>query len=91
VRDNYIGSVISGAYGDGRPYKVDATHRFALSVKKAFSQGSLEGSAVEVGARNLFNEEPPLGATPASTGSNYLSSLHESFGRYLYLNVSKNW
>jgi hypothetical protein len=91
VRDNYIGSVISGAYGDGRPYKVDSTHRFALSVKKAFSQGSLEGSAVEVGARNLFNEEPPLGATPASTGSNYLSSLHESFGRYLYLNVSKNW
>jgi len=91
LRDNYIGSVISGAYGDGTPYKVDATHRWSLSVKKEFSNGWLEGSAVEVGSRNLFDEEPPLGATPASTGSNYLSSLHESFGRYLYLDVSKNW
>ncbi|HEY0682740.1 MAG TPA: TonB-dependent receptor plug domain-containing protein [Steroidobacter sp.] len=91
LRDNYIGSVISGAYGDGRPYVVDATHRWALSVQKEFKQGLFEGSAVEVGSRNLFDEEPPLGATPASTGSNYLSSLHESFGRYLYLNVSKGW
>jgi iron complex outermembrane receptor protein len=91
LRDNYIGSVVSGAYGDGRPFVVDATHRWALSVKKEFKQGLFEGSAVELGSRNLFNEEPPLGATPASTGSNYLSSLHESFGRYLYLNVSKNW
>lgn len=91
LRDNYIGRVISGAYGDGRPYVVDATHRWALSVQKEFKQGFFEGSAVEVGSRNLFDEEPPLGATPASTGSNYLSSLHESFGRYLYVNVSKSW
>ncbi len=91
LRDNYIGSVISGAYGDGRPYVVKATHRWALSVQKEFKQGFFEGSAVEVGSRNLFDEEPPLGATPASTGSNYLSSLHESFGRYLYANVSKSW
>jgi iron complex outermembrane recepter protein len=91
LRDNYIGSVYSGAYGDGTPYKVDATHRWTLSVKKAFSEGLFEGTAVEVGSRNLFDEDPPLGATPASTGSNYLSSLHESFGRYLYLDVSKNW
>ena len=91
LRDNYIGSVVSGAYADGTPFKVDATHRWALSVKKAFSEGWFEGTAVEVGSRNLFDKDPPLGATPASTGSNYLSSLHESFGRYLYLDVSKNW
>jgi hypothetical protein len=91
VRNNYIGSVISGAYGDGRPYRVPSTQRWALSVRKAFSQGRLEGVAVDLGARNLFDKEPPLGATPASTGSNYLSSLYESFGRYLYLNFSKEW
>jgi iron complex outermembrane recepter protein len=91
IRDNYIGSVISGAYGDGTPYVVDETHRWALSVQKDFREGWFEGSSIELGSRNLFDEEPPLGATPASTGSNYLSSLHESFGRYLYLNVSKNW
>ncbi len=91
LRDNYIDSVISGAYGDGRPYVVNATHRWTLSVKKDFSDGWLKGSAVEVGARNLFNKDPPLGATPASTGSNYLSSLYEGIGRYLYLNIGKKW
>ena len=86
VRDNYIDSVISGAYGDGRPFVVDATQRWALSVKKAFSTGLLEGSAVEAGARNLFDEEPPLGAS-----GNYLAALHESFGRSWYFNISKSF
>ena len=44
-----------------------------------------------VGVRNLFDKSPPLGATPASTGSNYLSSLHEVFGRYFYLSLGKTW
>lgn len=91
LRDDYIGSVISGAYADGRPYRVDATQRWTLSVKKDFNDGWLKGGAVEAGARNLFDKEPPLGATPQSTGSNYLSSLHESFGRYLYLSIGKTW
>lgn len=86
LRDNYIGSVIAGAYGDGTPFEVDATHRWALSVKKDFSDGWFKGSAVEVGARNLFDKEPPLNAS-----GNYLAALHESFGRYLYLGISKNW
>jgi iron complex outermembrane recepter protein len=86
LRDNYISSVISGAYGDGTPFEVGATERWTLSVRKEFSQGLLEGSAVEVVARNLLDEEPPLGAS-----GNYLAALHESFGRALYLNISKNW
>jgi outer membrane receptor protein involved in Fe transport len=64
---------------------VDETHRWALSVKKAFSTGWFEGSAVEVGARNLFDEEPPLSAS-----GNYLAALHESFGRSWYFNLTKN-
>ncbi len=86
LRDNYISSVISGAYGDGTPFEVDATQRWTMSVKKRFSAGSLKGSAVEVAARNLFDKEPPLGAS-----GNYLAALHESFGRAVYLNVSKDW
>jgi len=86
LRDNYISSVISGAYGDGTPFEAGATDRWTLSVRKEFSQGLFEGSAVEVAARNLLDEEPPLGAS-----GNYLAALHESFGRALYLNISKNW
>lgn len=91
LRDDYIGSVISGAYGDGRPYKVASTQRWALSLKKDFNDGWLKDSSIEVGARNLLDEEPPLGATPQSTGSNYLSSLHESFGRSFHLSLAKTW
>jgi iron complex outermembrane receptor protein len=86
LRDNYIDSVISGAYGNGTPFVVDATHRWALSVRKDFSAGWLQGSALEVGGRNIFDEEPPLSAS-----GNYLASLHESFGRSLYFNISKRF
>ena len=86
LRDDYIGSVTAGAYADRRPYVVGSTQRWTLSVRKAFNHGRLSGTAVEVGARNLFDEEPPLSAT-----GNYLSALHETYGRYLYLGLSKEW
>lgn len=86
VRGNHIDSVISGAYGNGTPFKVDATQLWALSVKKGFQNGWFKGGAVEVGARNLFDKEPPLDAS-----GNYLASLYESYGRYLYLSLSKSW
>ena len=41
---------------------------------------------LSVGARNLFNKEPPLNAS-----GNYLSALHETYGRYLHFGISKNW
>lgn len=86
LRDDYIDSVTAGAYSDRRPYVVGSTQRWALSVKKEFNQGPLSGTAVEVGARNLFDEEPPLNAS-----GNYLSALHETYGRYLHVGISKHW
>jgi len=86
LRDDYIGSVKAGAYSDRTPYVVKATQRWALSVKKDFNEGRLKGTSVEVGARNLFDEEPPLNAS-----GNYLSALHETYGRYLHVGISKNW
>lgn len=86
LRDDYIDSVTAGAYSDRTPYVVGSTQRWALSVKKEFSQGRLKGAAVEVGARNLFDKEPPLNAS-----GNYLTALHESYGRYLHVGISKNW
>ncbi len=86
LRDDYIDSVTAGAYSDRTPYVVGSTQRWALSVKKEFSQGRLKGAAVEVGARNLFDKEPPLNAS-----GNYLTALHESYGRYLHVGISKKW
>ena len=86
LRDDYIDSVTAGAYSDRTPFVVGSTQRWALSVKKEFTRGRLSGTAVEVGARNLFDKAPPLSAT-----GNYLSALHESYGRYLHLGISKNW
>lgn len=86
LRDDYIDSVTAGAYSDRTPYVVGSTQRWALSVKKEFNQGALAGIAVEVGARNLFDEEPPLNAS-----GNYLTALHESYGRYLHVGISKHW
>lgn len=86
LREDYIGSVKAGAYSDRTPYVVKATQRWALSVKKEFNEGRLKGTSVEVGARNLFDEEPPLNAS-----GNYLSALHETYGRYLHVGISKNW
>lgn len=86
LRDDYIDSVTAGAYSDRTPYVVGSTQRWALSVKKEFNQGALAGTAVEVGARNLFDKEPPLNAS-----GNYLTALHESYGRYLHVGISKHW
>lgn len=86
LRDDYIDSVTAGAYSDRTPYVVGSTQRWALSVKKEFNHGWLNGTAVEVGARNLFDEEPPLNAS-----GNYLTALHESYGRYLHVGISKHW
>jgi outer membrane receptor protein involved in Fe transport len=86
LRDDYIDSVTAGAYSDRTPYVVGSTQRWALSVKKEFNDGWLNGTAVEVGARNLFDKEPPLNAS-----GNYLTALHESYGRYLHVGISKHW
>ncbi|MCS4229824.1 TonB-dependent receptor-like protein [Stenotrophomonas maltophilia] len=86
LRDDYIDSVTAGAYSDRTPFVVGSTQRWALSVKKEFNTGRLKGTAVEVGARNLFDKEPPLNAT-----GSYLSALHETYGRYVHLGISKNW
>lgn len=86
LRDNYIHSVISGAYADRTPYVVAATHRWTLSVKKEFNDDWLKGAAVEIAARNVFDKEPPLNAS-----GGYSTALYESFGRYISLGISRSW
>ncbi|ASR44369.1 hypothetical protein BEN78_14345 [Xanthomonas citri pv. mangiferaeindicae] len=86
LRDDYSGSVTAGAYADRSPFVVPSTQRWALSVAHAFTRGPLAGTTVEAGARNLFDKAPPLNAA-----GNYLTALHESYGRYLHLGISRTW
>lgn len=51
------------------------------------SAGMLAGTRVRVGARNLFDKAPPL----ASTNYGFLGSVHDSLGRFVYFEVSKEF
>jgi len=89
VRDNYIGSVTSAAYSyvaATAPQKVTSTQLWTLSLRKDFSHDFFKGGYIEIGARNLFDKQPPLDA-----GGNYLPALYEDYGRYLYLNIGSKW
>ena len=50
------------------------------------SDGFTNGTAIRVGVRNAFNEDPPLADTYG-----YLSSLYQPLPRYWYVNVKKSF
>ncbi len=86
VRDQYIDSVVYGLYADGSDFVVPSTQRWNLSVKRDFSKDFLKGFSVEVGARNLFDKDPPL-----NSSGDYLASLYEPYGAYYYVTLQKTW
>lgn len=50
-------------------------------------QGTFSGTRFRVGARNLFDKQPPL----ASTNYGFLGSLHDAVGRFVYFELSKEF
>jgi outer membrane receptor protein involved in Fe transport len=50
-------------------------------------QGAFSGTRFRVGARNLFDKQPPL----ASTNYGFLGSLHDAVGRFVYFELSKEF
>ncbi|MFM1815949.1 MAG: hypothetical protein RLZ98_2644 [Pseudomonadota bacterium] len=59
---------------------VHAQYRFAAT-------GPLQDSRLRVGARNVFDKQPPL----YSSNYGFLGSLHDGVGRFIYLEVSKEF
>ncbi|MET0289106.1 MAG: TonB-dependent receptor [Pseudoxanthomonas sp.] len=83
----YVGSLYSGSWPDGSDYLVDSTLTHNLSYGYRFSDESkLAGFSFEVGARNVFDKDPPLAAD-----GTYLATLYQPYGRYLYFNVQKTF
>lgn len=50
-------------------------------------QGAFSGTRFRIGARNLFDTQPPL----ASTNYGFLGSLHDAVGRFVYFELSKEF
>ncbi len=87
---NYVGPVfdtgpalVNGKFFDVGSYttaNVWAQYRFGKS-------SALRGLSLRVGARNLFDQEPPL----YSSNYGFLGSIHDAVGRFVYFEVSKKF
>lgn len=88
---NYVGPVFDTgtAVVNGQFYKLSSftTVNTYLQYRAGDDQGALSGTRFRVGARNLFDKQPPL----ASSNYGFLGSLHDAVGRFVYFELSKEF
>ncbi|MES2056657.1 MAG: TonB-dependent receptor, partial [Pseudomonadota bacterium] len=84
---NLISSVYDTSFLDnkGNPYVVDGQTTFNLYAQYRFKGGALDGTRIRLGARNLFDKQPPI------TADGYLGSLYSPYGRQLYVTIGKRF
>jgi iron complex outermembrane recepter protein len=85
---SYVGDV----YDDfnllgGQPWIIEDYQTHNLYVQYELGYDSEAPMRVRIGARNLFDEVPPL----ADTNFGYLGDLHSPQGRFVYVNVRKTF
>lgn len=85
----YVGSVGDTSLPDsnGDPYQTGSHLVVNLFGEYNIEDGPLGDTRVRAGVRNLFDNEPPL----ADETFGYIGRLHSPIGRYLYINVSKEF
>ena len=86
----YVGGVddTSLSNGLGNYYRVDDHTLVNLYAQYSFEQeGVLGNSRIRVGARNLFDKNPPI----ADESYGYMGSLYPATPRYLYVSVQKEF
>ncbi|WP_163981213.1 TonB-dependent receptor, partial [Raoultella ornithinolytica] len=68
----YIGTVYDTNFLDanGKPYKLEGQVTFNLYTQYRFKGGVLDDTRIRIGARNLFDKQPPI------TADGYLGSLY---------------
>lgn len=83
----YVGGVFDTSLldGAGNPFLTDSHTVVNLFGEYTFEQGLLGDTRVRVGARNLFDNQPPR----ADETFGFIGRLHSPVGRYLYVNVKK--
>jgi outer membrane receptor protein involved in Fe transport len=62
-------------------YKVKSQTTANLYAAYTFDNGWMKGARFTVGARNIFDKDPPI------TSGGYLGGLYQSYGRYWYTSV----
>ena len=86
---NYIGSIYSTTgsltYADGSFYRLPETVTHNVSVAYDFQDGRWAGTQLRLGARNVFDKNPPLAP------GGYVGSVYNPYGRYLYVDVKKSF
>ena len=60
---------------------------FSLYGQYTFDEGTLEGTRIRLGVRNIFDKQPPV--TDETYG--YEASLHSAEGRFFYASVRANF
>jgi outer membrane receptor protein involved in Fe transport len=91
ARYTYVGDFIDEGPGldpDGNPFVVEdyGTTNFYAEYRVS-ADGLLDDARFRIGVNNAFDVEPPL----ADETFGYFSEYHSSRGRYVYLDISKNF
>ncbi|MHA6721928.1 TonB-dependent receptor domain-containing protein [Sphingomonas sp. RS2018] len=84
---NYTADVDDTAFLDanGLPYVVRGQATANLYAQYRFKGGALDDTRIRVGARNIFDTDPPI------TADGFLGSLYTPYGRYWYGSISKRF
>jgi iron complex outermembrane recepter protein len=69
------------------PWIIDDYQTHNLYLQYEFGYDGDSPTRLRIGARNIFDETPPL----ADTNFGYLGDLHNPAGRFLYVNVRKSF
>ena len=85
----YVGEVYdtTPAQVNGQYFPVKDWTTVSLYGQYALSDGMFDGSTIRIGARNVFDKDPPV----TSSNFGYMGSVHNATGRYWYLNLSKRF
>lgn len=87
---SYVGDVFDDfnvLTATGQPWIIDEYQTHNVYVQYEFDHDTDAPMRVRIGARNLFDEVPPL----ADTNFGYLGDLHNPQGRFVYVNVRKTF
>jgi iron complex outermembrane recepter protein len=87
---SYVGSVLDFDIvraSDNAVWQIDDYQTHNLYVQYTLGEDTDKPMRIRVGARNIFDETPPL----ADTNYGYLGDLHNPAGRFFYASVRKQF